>query len=71
MREKPPRFAGGFTAEAVTLNEKQNVAKLMLTCLVNLKAVCNLKFHGEKCQIGTRIYAAFICVPFLFNFSNP
>jgi hypothetical protein len=21
MREKPPRFAGGFTAEAVTLNK--------------------------------------------------
>ena len=32
MREKPPRFSGGFTAQAVTLNEKQNVAKLMLTC---------------------------------------
>ncbi len=24
MREKPPRFAGGFTAEAVTLNANKN-----------------------------------------------
>jgi len=34
MREKPPRFAGGFTAEAVTLSDNQTTAKLLLTCLI-------------------------------------
>ena len=49
MRDKPPRFAGGFTAKAVTLNEKQNIAKLMLTCLsvVHLVKVV-AEFKQEK-----------------------
>jgi hypothetical protein len=33
MREKTPRLADDFTAEAVTLNEKQITPLLLLTCL--------------------------------------
>ncbi len=47
MRLKPPCLAGGFTAQAVTLNDTQFPTKLLLRCLVMQRS--------EKLMIGGKM----------------
>ncbi len=48
MREKPPRFAGGFTAKAVTLNKTH--ANLLLLIAGLFKKITSKTDNGKKTE---------------------